>query len=302
MPKRKLTSEDKITCAIDVMETLAPAADNGMDVDDLCHRFDIDSVALDEIIETISSLADRESGARPICYRKDGRVYLMGDAGRMLPLRLTAAEGAVLNHELEMLDMDHEAAVRIRRALLPAELGYTPRVSGGAEHGPFWQTLACAIEDGVRCRIRYRSLTDDAATVRTIDPLHMTTRGGCAYVIAWDIDRDGARSYRLDKIEDVELTDDSVVTHAQAPRTIDEALANISRVARLRMPAARAEQLSWAGIEHIEHKADEAIVTVRYGSEQWLFCQVLAEGGTTTIVDDPALSKRLEAFASTLVL
>ena len=68
------------------------------------------------------------------------------------------------------------------------------------------------------------------------------------------------------------------------------------------MPLDMAERLDWAGIMSIEpNGADMATVTVRYGSEHWLFCQVIAAGGAIRILDDPALSKRLCDMAKTLV-
>lgn len=101
MPVRKLTSEQRLSRAIDIMEALYAAGENGMTRDKLCSRFDITGASLDEILEIVSTLADRESGARIICERRGECVVLTGDAGRVLPLRLSAAEGAVLNHELE---------------------------------------------------------------------------------------------------------------------------------------------------------------------------------------------------------
>ena len=72
--------------------------------------------------------------------------------------------------------------------------------------------------------------------------------------------------------------------------------------AKLLMPLDMAERLDWAGIMSIEpNGADMATVTVRYGSEHWLFCQVIAAGGAIRILDDPALSKRLCDMAKTLV-
>ena len=57
--------------------------------DELCSRFDITGASrLDEILEIVSTLADRESGARIICERRGECVVLTGDAGRVLPLRL----------------------------------------------------------------------------------------------------------------------------------------------------------------------------------------------------------------------
>lgn len=129
MPVRKLTSEQRLSRAIDIIEALYAAGESGMTRTEICSRFDITGVSLDEILEIVSTLADRESGARIICECHGERVVLTGGAGRVLPLRLSAAEGAVLNHELESLGIEPQAAARIRHALLPEELGYNQRVS-----------------------------------------------------------------------------------------------------------------------------------------------------------------------------
>ena len=115
-------------------------------------------------------------------------VILTGEAGRVLPLRLSAAEGAVLNHELESLGIEPATAARIRRALLPEELGYNQRVVDTVARGSHWQQLNCAIQDGVRCRITYRSLGDGHARERTIDPLCIMTNGDSTSVNRADED------------------------------------------------------------------------------------------------------------------
>lgn len=302
MPVRKLTSEQRLSRAIDIMEALYAAGENGMARDKLCSRFDITGASLDEILEIVSSLADRESGARIICERRGERVVLTGDAGRVLPLRLSAAEGAVLNHELESLGIEPQAAARIRRALLPEELGFNQRVFDTVAHGSHWQQLNCAIQDGVRCRISYRSMDDTQARERLIDPLRIATNGDQTYLIAWDVAIDEQRTYRMDKIEDLVLTDDSVVRHAPEPATLHDSLAQAERSARLLMPLDMAERLDWPGIMSIEpNGADSATVNVHYGSERWLLSQIIAAGGAIRILDDPALSKRLCDMAKTLV-
>ena len=90
MPARKLTSEQRLSRAIDIMEALYAAGGTGMTRGDICSRFDITGAALDEIIDIVSTLADRESGARIICERHGECIILTGDAGRVLPLRLSA--------------------------------------------------------------------------------------------------------------------------------------------------------------------------------------------------------------------
>lgn len=302
MAARKLTSEQRLSRAIDIMEALYAAGEKGMDRGEICSRFDITGASLDEIIGIVSTLADRESGARVICECRDERVILTGEAGRVLPLRLSAAEGAVLNHELESLGIESETAARIRRALLPEELGYNQRVIDTVARGSHWQQLNCAIQDGVRCRIAYRSLGDERARERTVDPLRIVTNGDSMYLVAWDTEQDAQRRYRLDKIEEITLTDDSVERHHSTITTLQDSLAKAGREAKLAMPLDLADRLGWAGITSV-NRADEetAIVTVRYTSEAWLFSQVVAKGGAIRITDDPALSKRLCDYAETLI-
>lgn len=302
MAARKLTSEQRLSRAIDIMEALYAAGEKGMDRGEICSRFDITGASLDEIIGIVSTLADRESGARVICECRDERVILTGEAGRVLPLRLSAAEGAVLNHELESLGIEPETAARIRRALLPEELGYNQRVIDTVARGSHWQQLNCAIQDGVRCRIAYRSLDDERARERTVDPLRIVTNGDSMYLVAWDTEQDAQRRYRLDKIEEIILTDDSVERHHSTITTLQDSLAKAGREAKLAMPLDLADRLGWAGITSV-NRADEetAIVTVRYTSEAWLFSQVVAKGGAIRIMDDPALSKRLCDYAETLI-
>lgn len=302
MAARKLTSEQRLSRAIDIMEALYAAGEKGMDRGEICSRFDITGASLDEIIGIVSTLADRESGARVICECRDERVILTGEAGRVLPLRLSAAEGAVLNHELESLGIEPETAARIRRALLPEELGYNQRVIDTVARGSHWQQLNCAIQDGVRCRIAYRSLDDERARERTVDPLRIVTNGDSMYLVAWDTEQDAQRRYRLDKIEEIILTDDSVERHHSTITTLQDSLAKAGREAKLAMPLDLADRLGWAGITSV-NRADEetAIVTVRYTSEAWLFSQVVTKGGAIRIMDDPALSKRLCDYAETLI-
>ena len=302
MASRKLTSEQRLSRAIDIMEALYAAGEKGMDRVEICSRFDITGASLDEIIGIVSTLADRESGARVICECRDERVILTGEAGRVLPLRLSAAEGAVLNHELESLGIEPETAARIRRALLPEELGYNQRVVDTVARGSHWQQLNCAIQDGVRCRIAYRSLDDERARERTVDPLCIVTNGDSMYLVAWDTEQDAQRRYRLDKIEEIVLTDDSVERHHSKITTLQDSLAKAGREAKLAMPLDLAGRLGWAGITSVNQTDDDtAIVTVRYTSETWLFSQVIAKGGAIRITDDPALSKRLCDYAETLI-
>ena len=127
------------------------------------------------------------------------------------------------------MGIDSRAAERIRHALLPEKLGYNQRVVDTVARGSHWQQLNCAIQDGVRCRIIYRSMDDTRPRERLIDPLRIATHGDQTYLIAWDVEVDEQRSYRMDKIEGLTLTDDSVERHAPASLSLHESLSKRSR-------------------------------------------------------------------------
>ena len=302
MPRKKLGAEQKVARAIDLMELLAAARDGSMALEDLQRALNVERDEVEELVALVSTLADREAGTRAICYVDGDRAYLAGEAGRILPLRLTAAEGAVLDHEIDALDIQTAARERIRSSLLSTTLGFGGRVESTAAAGAFWQPLHEAIEDGVRTRILYRSLDADTAHWRTVDPLSIDMRGDRTYLLAWDTVDDRAKRYRLDKIEDLELTGESVERHARRAQTLGDSLAAAGDTARLHMPTDTAVHLTWAGITDIDTDGDMATVTVSYASERWLLSQILSFGGKARIVDDPGLAQRLIDYARTLTI
>ena len=59
MPVRKLTSEQRLSRAIGIMEALYAAGESGMTRTEICGRFDITGVSLDEILEIVSRTENR---------------------------------------------------------------------------------------------------------------------------------------------------------------------------------------------------------------------------------------------------
>jgi predicted DNA-binding transcriptional regulator YafY len=60
--------------------------------------------------------------------------------------------------------------------------------------------LAAACRDHERLRFDYRS-HDGAAAVRTVEPHRLVSWGRKWYLVAWDIDRDAWRTFRVDRVE-----------------------------------------------------------------------------------------------------
>jgi predicted DNA-binding transcriptional regulator YafY len=65
--------------------------------------------------------------------------------------------------------------------------------------------LARAVRDSVRVRFDYES-RDRTATVRTVEPVGLVATGRRWYLMAYDLDRDDWRTFRLDRMSRVETT------------------------------------------------------------------------------------------------
>lgn len=55
---------------------------------------------------------------------------------------------------------------------------------------------------------RYRSLTSNTVEDRLVEPLELTP--DFRYLIAWDLDKKGQRQFKIDRIEDVDLLDQTI--------------------------------------------------------------------------------------------
>ncbi|MFB4271033.1 helix-turn-helix transcriptional regulator [Nonomuraea sp. GTA35] len=143
--------------------------------------------------------------------------YRLGPGARLPPLLLddeeavavavglrTAAAGTVGGIEetslraLAKLEQVLPARLRPRLAALAA---YTvPAPGGGPEVDPdVLATLAAACRDRRRLRFDYRD-HDGNATVRDAEPHRLVSTGRRWYLVAWDVDREGWRSFRVDRL------------------------------------------------------------------------------------------------------
>lgn len=77
-----------------------------------------------------------------------------------------------------------------------------------ADEGAIWRdALRSAITHNRVVRFRYHRRGDDEVTDRQVDPWQILVRDGQWYLQAYDHDRDDARTFRLDRITDLEVTE-----------------------------------------------------------------------------------------------
>ena len=170
-------------------------------------------------------------------------IVLTHDPARTAPVRYTATEQATVTLGLEIL---RAGATRSERAhidpLLAKLRGTEPAVPAASRTAdPREAQLTAAIDAGRRVRIRYRAEDGDGMHWRTVEPLRLVNHGASSYLNAWCRLREGLRWFRLDRIHDLELTDEPSDAHTEAERDrpLEVHGRGLTRVELLVAPAAR---------------------------------------------------------------
>lgn len=308
-PRASLTAHEQFDAALDVLAAISNTPGRRMRASDLARDLSITEAQLEEIISLIQTLADRATGARVVITNESGMISLLGDAGIMAPMRLTPDEGAVVQQVLTRHRLDPDVRSRIERALGSVSNGgaqLATHMAADPMFGGFYQTIIEALQDGARLALTYRSLKDNQPRERLVDPGFIELGNEAAYLLAWDVTADEQRRYRLDRISDARVTDDSVTRHPFTREAVHDALARGGQATRLRFASRQlAEQTGWAGID-FEHGAEDAdgsfIASVFYTDETWLFDHILAAGGAITILEPRELTTQLSRRASELLI
>lgn len=297
-----MAKSDLLNISVKLLEALTAAANHHMPVTQAAASCaaSVDQIA--DAVDLLAGLSDRATGAHMAIYLQDDHVALEGDAGWLQPIRLTAPESLALGLVLDRLDIDPALAARVRSAALgdsseDAAVLVTDTMAYGAHH----PALSEAISYGIRCRMSYRGAADNAARERTIDPHHIERAGDAAYLLAWDIDLDEERRFRLDRVEDVVYTEDSVGEHNWSGEGIAQSLRRAGRCATVACTAAFAEQADWAGAVELARDGDRVTLDVAFSTEEWLFDQIISSAGAARILAPEELKHHLSAYAATLL-
>jgi proteasome accessory factor C len=221
------------------------------------------------------------------------------------PMRLTPAEALrlvltvdavaeVLGDELPALT---RAAAKVRDAL-----GVPERVADvleGASTAVAVDTRRALVE-GRRVRLRYQGRGDDAPRERTVDPWRVQVVGGSWYLQGHDQDAGAGRTFRLDRVAEVTVTDEAVQVQAPAelPPPRYQAGEDDLAVALVVTPAGRwlAEMLD---VERIEETADGgAVLHLTTDAPRHVARLVLVAGGAVTVQAPASLVEQVRDLAT----
>jgi proteasome accessory factor C len=227
----------------------------------------------------------------------EGVIHLSNADYLTRPLRLSADEALALVLALRTL---REIAGPGRRVAIDSALRKLDAVAGGAAHGEQASVTVTAAQEGIQARVddglqrgRRLDLTYDVAsraetTRREVDPLRVFVLEGYGYLEAWCYSAQALRTFRLDRIAAVEVTDVDVQPHDVALRDLStgwfEALKDAPVVTLALSPPAGwvAEYYPNEGVTYAEDGS--SVLTMRVTDPAWLRGLLLRLGGAARVL------------------
>lgn len=283
----------------------------GVEVADACERFAMTEPELLKELGMATMIGDgsAEFDDMPFLVVIEGSRVEASLLSFQRPLRITHAEGLALLASARALveDLtDHDDPLVRALRKLADHLGVSVEVSLDVEldhdGGPVGRELAAAIDRRRRVGFTYWSYGRDAVERRCVEPWQLHSSEGEWYLAGFDVGKEGARRFRLDRIDDLEVTDEPA---APGPATVDgvELPEDAPTVVLELTPAA-----SWVTDAYpmvaVEEAGERLRATIAVTGASWLERILLRLGPDADLVEiDPRLgSHDLAAQAATRVL
>ncbi|MDM7831181.1 helix-turn-helix transcriptional regulator [Cellulomonas edaphi] len=233
---------------------------------------------------------------------EQGVVRLTEGRGMTRPLRLGAREAVSLVAALRALDgalgpaLDDERAAVLRSALakLTAATGDAAAavdVALAASGSPgATAAIATALRDRRRLHIRYVNASD-VATERDVDPIRLVTDDERSYLLGWCRAVDGERLFRVDRVLDATVLDESAEEHDVAPDADTFAPSPSAELVTLRLASRARWVAEVTPVEAVRNHDDGSFeVDVRVVNRDWLQHLLLQVAGSVLSIDPPQVA------------
>jgi proteasome accessory factor BC len=226
---------------------------------------------------------------------------LLGDTFRAPP-RLTPLEARAIRLALDFVGPTiaadaHTPLDRVRHKLEETfgefDLAQTPEPQAGAE-ADLVATLTEGIHDHRLVDIEYLKVAEQEGSRRVVEPYSIERSLPFWYVHTWDRTAGGERSFRLDRMREATLRDESFAPRESfEPRKLRDAghalIWYSDRVARWEVERGARELVDGSGLRERP-----------VGSEDWLVGEILSLRGEAVLLEPAALRERIAARAAEL--
>lgn len=233
--------------------------------------------------------------------REDGMIFLGNAEVLDTPPRLSSAEATSLLVALEALrgvsgdDAVLESVIaKLSAAFEGAEQQVRVDIArGDSEHH---RLLVAAIEERELVQLDYTSLTGRSHP--TVEPARIRAVDGFTYLDAWSHERGDWRSYRLDRIRDVELLGRTFTPRDGLAAATDRWFDGATTSVTLTLTPDAAWVHEYHPVTAVEEIDGAVVVTMPVGSTEWLTGLILRLGASVLAVSDPTLQQRAAEQAS----
>lgn len=301
-PATRTSAPDRVARLLAIVPWIA--SHDGPTLAEVCERFGITRRKLLEDLEVLMYV-----GVPP--YTPDTLIDVVIEGDRVWlrfadvfarPLHLTPEQGLALvaagTASQELPGADTEGPLATALAKLAGVLGVDPTeavsVTLGDTRPGMLETLRSAAAEGRRIRIDYYAYGRDERTTREVDPHEVYARSGAWYLRGWCHMAQAPRSFRVDRVVDVEVLDVPVDGAAPAtgpPEDFDMG-PEVPRVTLELAPSARWVSETYP-VDSVE-PADDGWLRVRLpvAATPWLERLLVRLGDDARVVaaDDPALA------------
>ncbi len=284
-----------------------------LEVAELCERLQISEQELRQDIDVLNVV--NFGGGSYVLYAEitGGQIEVdpepYGD-NFARPARLLPLEAKALVAAIDLIG-DHlpEGSLETPRQKIVDALGQDPAAEGlqittaKGDDSEIARVVSGAVAGRRLLRIEYYKENEDEFTERTIEPYKLANGQEGWYVHCFDLDKDASRSYRLDRIREATVLDDTFEPREGIEPDVDGWLSTgevpSSSTARIWISPDRAR---WAREDRrvVEDLSDGAVVVERtFASHEWLAREVLKEAGDAIVLEpDDARAAVLEAAAA----
>ncbi|MBG6190114.1 proteasome accessory factor C [Arthrobacter sp. CAN_A212] len=309
--RRKASADARLRRLLDLVPYLLdhPGADMG----ETANRFGVsrDQLAADLELLFVSGPRYYPDGLIEVSIDGD-RIFLDNADNLAAPVRLNLDEACTLIVGLDTLrrlpGLDPGSAAATAHAKLTEAAGDAGRAGKAIATtltedavGPTLETIQTALRDGVRLELTYLVPARDEVTERTVEPIRAFSRDDVWYLQAWCIGAEAVRNFRLDRIQNAQLT--AVPVRAE-PRPVPAGDAVFSPTAGdelvtfiLQEPARWVAEHYDAG-RTVELADGRLAAEIRVATTSWIPGLVGRLGGDAVVAAPGQLSKECSAWLS----
>ena len=284
-----------------------------LEVAELCERLQVSEQELRQDIDVLNVV--NFGGGSYVLYAEiqGGQIEVdpepYGD-NFARPARLLPLEAKALVAAIDLIG-EHlpEGSLNSARQKIVDALGQDPATDGlhittaKGDDSDVARLVSGAIAARQLLRIEYYKENEDEFTERTVEPYKLANGQEGWYVHSYDLEKDQPRSYRLDRIRQADVLDESFEPREGIEPDVHGWLSTgevpAAAVARIWISPDRAR---WAREDRrvVEELADGSVVVERtYASHEWLSREVLKETGDAVVLEpEEARTAVLDAAAA----